>query len=145
MMYGGESEQVENQLRRIWHKFMVFSPSTPGLQLAQQAALVHLANMADSRRLRLLCAKKALPGIMWFVLLTGAVITLFFCFLFGAPNLRAQSMMSALLTIMISLTLLLILRMDHIFVGSHGLKPEAFQFSIEHMNRLLPEEKAQSR
>ncbi len=60
-----------------------------------------LDQMTQARRARLVAAEGAVPGILWLVLFGGAVVTIVFTFFFGTQNLRAQTMMTGLLALLI--------------------------------------------
>jgi uncharacterized protein YaiE (UPF0345 family) len=46
-------------------------------------------------------ASGIVPGIIWAVLFTGAFVTIGFTFFFGTANLRAQTVMSGAVAILI--------------------------------------------
>ncbi len=87
--------------------------------------LRNLDEISEARRARLVTASGIVPGIIWTVLFAGAFITLGFTFFFGTPNLRAQSLMSGALSLLIFGGLLTIVAIDHPFAGTVRVGPEA--------------------
>jgi hypothetical protein len=51
--------------------------------------------LTQARRIRLHLSTGIVPGLLWLVLYSGAVLTVGFTFFFGTKNLPAQVMMTA--------------------------------------------------
>jgi hypothetical protein len=71
------------------------------------------------------------PGILWVVLFLGAAVSIGFTFFFGTENLRAQSLMTGALALLIFSGLLIIIAIDRPFSGSVRVKPEALENVLE--------------
>jgi hypothetical protein len=84
-----------------------------------------LDRMTESRRARLVAAEGAVPNVIWLVLLGGAVVTIAFTFFFGTESLRAQTVMTALLALLIFSELLIVVAIDRPFAGSVKVHPTA--------------------
>jgi Protein of unknown function (DUF4239) len=84
-----------------------------------------LDRMTESRRARLIAAEGAVPNVIWLVLLGGAAVTIAFTFFFGMESLRAQTVMTALLTVLIFSELLIVVAIDRPFAGSVKVHPVA--------------------
>lgn len=59
------------------------------------------------------------------VLFGGAALTIGFTFFFGTENLRAQALMTGVLSILIFAGMLTIIAIDHPFAGTVKVGPEA--------------------
>ena len=81
--------------------------------------------VTQARRKRILLASGVVPGVVWTVLFTGAVVTIGFTFFFGTENLRAQSLMAGLLALITFMGLHVILVINYPFTGSVSVTPEA--------------------
>jgi hypothetical protein len=81
--------------------------------------------ISKARRARLVMSDGIVPGIIWIVLFTGAFITLAFTFFFGTVNLKAQTLMTGALSLLIFGGLLTIVAIDHPFAGTEYVGPEA--------------------
>ena len=92
--------------------------------------LGELDQLTQARRSRLVLASGVVPGIIWFVLFGGAIVTVAFSFLFGA-SLRAQTAMTGALTAIIFSGLLVIVTIDHPFAGSVKVGPEPISRVLE--------------
>jgi hypothetical protein len=84
-----------------------------------------LDRMTESRRARLIAAEGAVPNVIWLVLLGGAAVTIVFTFFFGTESLRAQTVMTALLALLIFSELLIVVAIDRPFAGSVKVHPIA--------------------
>jgi Protein of unknown function (DUF4239) len=84
-----------------------------------------LDHMTESRRARLNAAEGAVPNVIWLVLLGGAAVTIVFTFFFGTESLRAQTVMTALLAVLIFSELLIVVAIDRPFAGSVKVRPTA--------------------
>lgn len=93
--------------------------------------LYQLDQMTQARRARLVAAEGAVPDILWFILFGGALITIVFTFFFGTQNLRAQTLMTGLLALLIFSELLIIITIDRPFTGSVKVRPEALAAVLE--------------
>ncbi len=87
--------------------------------------LYQLDQMTQARRARLIAAEGAVPGVIWLVLLGGAVITIVFTFFFGTQNLRVQILMTGMLAMLIFGELLTIIAIDRPFTGPVKVEPTA--------------------
>lgn len=87
--------------------------------------------VTQARRNRLVLASGVVPGIVWLVLLVGAVLTIGFTFFFGTENLRAQSLMAGLLSFIIFMGLLVIVAVNHPYTGGVRVTPEALALVLK--------------
>lgn len=86
--------------------------------------------LAD-RRARLTMDTGGINGIMWFVLVAGAIVTIAFTYLFGFELPLMQQLMIGGLSFLIGLVLFLIVALDYPFRGSIAVQPEAFKALLE--------------
>ena len=84
-----------------------------------------LDRITESRRARLIAAEGAVPNVIWLVLLGGAAVTIAFTFFFGTESLRAQTVMTALLALLIFSELLIVVAIDRPFTGAVKVQPTA--------------------
>jgi hypothetical protein len=79
-----------------------------------------------ARNARLIAAEGIVPAVIWPVLFGGAIVTIAFTFFFGTKNLRAQTAMTVLLSLLIFSELLIIIAVDYPFTGPIQVEPTAF-------------------
>ena len=84
-----------------------------------------LDHMTEARRSRLNAAEGAVPNVIWLVLLGGAVVTIAFTFFFGMESLMSQTIITALLALLIFSELLVVIVIDRPFTGAVKVHPTA--------------------
>lgn len=131
MERGGASPVATHALDGVYATLLTFTPSD-GRGTALLAEILHqLGAATQARRARLVLAAGIVPGIVWLVLFGGAVLTIGFTFFFGTENLRAQTMMTGMLSVLILSGLFIIVAIDHPFTGSVKVHPEALSLVLE--------------
>jgi len=108
-----------------------FEPSTQAEQELYAEGLDRISRFGDARRMRIVAAKEGLPGVLWAVLVFGAVVAIGFTYLFGLRNSWAHRLMVMSLTAVIALVLFTVGVMEHPFSGGVHLEPEAFELILE--------------
>jgi uncharacterized integral membrane protein len=89
------------------------------------------AASSQARRVQLHVARGIVPWILWMVLVCGAVLTVGFTFFFGTENLPAQVMMTGILSVLVFMGLLVIVSINHPFMGPVHIGSEPIQYVIE--------------
>ncbi len=120
-----ESPETTEALNEIYHAVLKFHAFNPGESVVIAELLRQVDSISDARRERLVMADGIVPTIIWIVLFSGAVLTISFTFFFGTANLRAQSAMTGVLSVLIFSGLLTIIAIDHPFAGTVKVGPEA--------------------
>ena len=99
-------------------------------------SLRRVNDLAEYRRLRIFAGNNTMPSMLWLVLLVGGLITVLYTYFFGMKNIGAQYAMTAALTIMISLILLVIYMLDHPFTGANRVSIKPLTEAIELMPQM---------
>jgi len=118
MERGRASPAATRALDRVYAALLTFHPNDPREAGIQADALHHLSVLTRERRDRLVKATGIVPDVLWLVLFGGAVLTVCFTFFFGTPNLRAQTMMTGMLAVLIFGALFVVVVIDHPFSGT---------------------------
>ncbi len=126
MEAGKESESTHRALDGIYKAVLGAAKSQNGTPLISEI-FNQLDNLTQARRIRILAAEGTVPGILWVVLFIGAVVTISFTFFFGTRNLRAQMLMTALLSVLIFSELLIVVVLDRPFSGTVKVGPDAIR------------------
>jgi hypothetical protein len=125
MEHGRTSEAGTDALTRLYLAAMAYQAEDAHSLAIEQELLRQLALLTDARRDRLVMAAGAVPGVLWLVLFTGAVLTISFTFFFGTVNLRNQALMTGALALLIFSVLVIVISIDLPFAGSTHITPEA--------------------
>lgn len=125
MEHGRASPTTTHALNAIYTLVLTVNPSDRCGAVILSEILDQLNFVTQARRARLVVAAGIVPGIVWFVLFGGAVLTVGFTFFFATESLRAQTLMTGALTALIFSGMLIIVAIDHPFAGSVKVTPEA--------------------
>jgi small-conductance mechanosensitive channel len=87
----------------------------------------------DARQERLLAAQSTIPDIVWFVLVVGGALTVAFGSFLGAPSLRMQLAMSAVLAASGALVLIMIIALSNPFRGDFRVSTAPFEHVLSRM------------
>jgi hypothetical protein len=124
MERGGASHATTRALSAVYTALLTFHPEDwRGLALMSES-LRQLDAVTQARRSRLVLASGAVPGVLWFVLIAGAVLTVGFTLFFGAENLQVQAMMTGVISLLVFSGLFIIVAIDHPFIGTVKVRPE---------------------
>ena len=119
------SPEVTHALNEVYATVLTVRAGD-GRETAILSEILHQLDLVtESRRARLVMATGVVPGLVWLVLFGGAALTIGFTFFFGTENLRAQTMMTGALSVLIFSALLTILAIDHPFSGTVKVGPDA--------------------
>lgn len=102
----------------VAHAIDSFSPATLKQFAAQQAAILAEERVLDARRARIIQAVPAVPSVLWFALVVGALAMVAFCYIFGVENRPAQLVMTAVLVGLIGILFVVIDEFSTPFSGS---------------------------
>jgi hypothetical protein len=94
-----------------------------------------LNNLAQYRRLRIFAGNDTIPPVIWLVLLVGDLFAVSYTFFFGMKNIKAQYLLTTILTVMISSILFLIYVLDHPFTGTSRVSLEPLRQAMATMHQ----------
>lgn len=128
---GEPSERARQSFSELWTFFTTMDRSLIKNEIAYQETLKHLNDAGENRRMRLFDSTNNIPGIIWAVLLFGAVVTVFYTYFFYAKNIRHQFVMTSALTILNTLILYMILLLDNPFLGYLKVDTKPFEYVLQ--------------
>jgi hypothetical protein len=109
-----------------------FEPATESQRILHAETLRAFNQLVQQRRQRLDCVQAALPAVMWWVLLPGAMACVVLCGFFHVASVRFQALMLVALAGFLAMVLFVIIVMDRPFVGGMGIPPDSYQLVIDH-------------
>jgi hypothetical protein len=115
------------------YKVDSFSPRDLRGSNAQQAAMRSQQNLFDARRQRLIQTEPAVPGILWFALVVGALTMVTFCYIFGVESRPAQLLMTAMLVGLIGILFVIIYEFAGPFSGSVTISSEGWTYLAQRL------------
>jgi len=114
--------------------YQIDEKSVPNRELYGES-LRGINKLAEYRRLRIFAGNNTIPSVIWVVLLIGGLITVSYTYFLGVKNIRAQYLMTAALTVTITLILVLIYILDHPFTGESSVSLKPLKEVIEIMQK----------
>ncbi len=115
--------------KNIWVAIKSYKPESPQEQAFYSSILENFNTMVACRRTRLVTAAGYVSPILWVVLIGGGIMTITFTYFFSSQNFISQILMTALITITLSLNLYLVVLNSSPFCGEFRIKPTGFQLA----------------
>jgi hypothetical protein len=123
-------------INRLQQQLSAYEPATSGQYLAHQEATQQFYRFFELRAVRLYSATTGIPGIMWYVVLLGALVSIFLVWLFEM-SLIAEFFLGGLMSFFIGTMISLILVLDRPLRGEFGISPEVFRLVLRFINDML--------
>lgn len=120
-------------MNRFQAMLMNVEPTTEGQKILHAEALSTYNQLIQARRLRLDAVQARLPGVLWFIIVVGALINLSLSFFFRIEDAWFQGIQVISLAAFIGLVILLIFAFDRPFRGELGLRPDSYQLVYDHL------------
>lgn len=116
-----------HRLQVIHEMLLSFEPTTK-TQEALDSEMLHYFNaMTVSRAARLSAVSSAIPGVLWYVVLIGAFITIAFLWMLHM-DLVPQVLLGGVTAFFLGIMVFLIYAMDHPLQGAVSVSPEPFEW-----------------
>jgi hypothetical protein len=107
--------------------------------------LARMNELSAARRLRILHSRMEIHGVLWVVLVIGAVPTVSYPLLFSSKHAWVQTAITGSILVIVTLGLLVALALQTPFSGEVSISPEAFRELLESFrHRLLTDPSALS-
>jgi lipid-A-disaccharide synthase-like uncharacterized protein len=124
---GMESSEIS---RKMWHVLMSIQSPTWTQITSEDHALYELSTLVQSRETRELEVTSKLPGVLWFVLVIGGVLTIFSACLFGQDSTLLHGIQVFSFSLLIALALVAIADIDRPFMGTVHVSDAAFRRAL---------------
>lgn len=131
MHQGLDDPETTLRLNRLIELYTTLNPLNAAQVAAQQNAMRLLENLTRHRVARVTTLSNTLIGLIWALVLVGAVVTIAFTWFLGSPNLLAQAAMSAIIAAFIMMHLLVILKLTHPFAGETAISSNPIRFASQ--------------
>lgn len=119
--------RTQSVIRDIWTAYYNVDLQNEKEKIWYTESISKLNSFLNARLTRQFHKWEHLGGMMWSILLTGALITICFMFFFGLENFRSHMLMTALLAGYLCFMLYLVYSLDNIFTGPQQIKPVALE------------------
>src|SRR5688572_15052240 len=105
---------------RLQAQLFAFEPRTESQKILHAETLHAFNQLVQHRRQRLDSVQAGLPGVLWFVLLPGAMGCIVLCVFFKVDNARYQAILLLALAGFLAMVLFVVIALDRPFVGDMG-------------------------
>ena len=124
------SEGVE-WMHRLQGQLFAFEPMTERQKILHAETIRAFNHLVQQRRQRLDSVRGGLPGVLWWVLLPGAVGCIILGLFFHLDNARYQAVLLLGLAGFLSMVLFVIIALDRPFSGDTGITPAPYQLFLD--------------
>ncbi|MGI4883583.1 MAG: DUF4239 domain-containing protein [Janthinobacterium lividum] len=100
-------------------------------QVLHGEAVATFNRLVELRRQRIESIGTGVPGVLWSVVIVGAIITVAFSYCFAVERLRFHALLTGLLALMLGLMIFLIVALDHPYLGEVSVTPDAYQVVLD--------------
>ena len=138
MERGEDSPRVDAQMERIDTMVRGLKVTSQSSQDVHDEMLAELNVALGDRDARLAEDATGLNGVMWFVLLLGAFVTIGFTSLFGFRHDAMQYVMIGTLALLIGLVLFLAIALNYPYRGGVTVDPKALHTALHTFDALGP-------
>jgi hypothetical protein len=132
-----EPPEVVSLVDQVVIDWVTFEPTTKGQEALHAEALRQLNTFLTLRRSRLQEGEAGLHPVIWFVLLSGAVLTIGFTYLFWAESRRMHGLMVGFLAGVLGLIVFWMAAMDYPLLGPLSISTDSFtgaRDTIDHVS-----------
>ncbi len=127
MAHDSLSSKTRRAYMGMWNAMDSIEPVTEAQKIKYASLLETLKELGDARTLRTSDAGSSVPGLLWFILGLGAVITIGFASLLQGSNSRLHLLKVLMFSVLLSFNGLLIYLLDHPYQGYFQIKPTAYE------------------
>jgi hypothetical protein len=120
-------------LEELENKIMAFEPSNETQKIAHTEVIRSLNTVAENRGYRVQSVGTALPGVLWAVVLIGAIINIALTYLFWVENTRLHALLVVAFASSLAMLIFLTAAMDNPYRGEFSVSTDAYQYTLDHV------------
>lgn len=120
-------------MNRFQDQLFSFQPETDAHRILHGETLSAYNRMIEVRRLRLDSVNSALPGVMWSVLLPGALGCLVLALFIRVEDARVHGFLVASLAGFVAMVLFVIISLDRPYIGDMAVKPKSYELIFDQL------------
>ena len=131
-----EKEAGWNELNAINIIIAAYNAPTSSAAVIQSEIFTRINNLYDMRRARVFASQKAVPSVIWGIIVTGAAVFLLCLSLLTVENFRIKLTLTVLAFTSITLVIMLIIALDRPFQGQLGIGAKEFEIVRHNVTQL---------
>lgn len=114
-------------------KLFTFEPANKAQEILALETLASYSRMTEVRRMRVDSVQRKLPGLLWLVIVLGALLSITSTFYFPVADMRLHRTQVALLATFMGLVIFMIFALDRPYRGDLGLQPKPYKIIYEQL------------
>jgi hypothetical protein len=114
-------------MNRLQQQLFAFEPKTEAQRALHRETLAAYNRLIEVRNQRLDAVNSGLPGVMWFVLLPGAMGCLLLPVFIHVEDVRVQRVLMLALAGFVAMVLFVIISLDRPFIGAMAVGPGSYE------------------
>jgi hypothetical protein len=118
---------------RFLAQLHVFEPTSESQKLLHAETLSAFTRMHEARRQRLDAVNSGLPGVMWVVLLPGAMGCVLLSLLFPVEDARFHAILVTALSGFLAMVLFVIISLDRPYYGAMAIPADSYQLIYDQL------------
>lgn len=126
-IHDGESARLEV----LQNELLTINPTSQGEQIVHAEAVRAFNSLVELRRQRSESIGGSVPGVIWYVVLLGALLTIVFAYFFVVKEFWLHGWLVGMLSAVIGLLIFLIAALDHPYWGEVSVSPAAYQLVLD--------------
>lgn len=136
MRHGETIEQQSDHLTEVWQNYLNVEPVSEREVSFYQESIARLDELGSARKTRISGSQSEIPAELWVLLLGGGMVMLLFTYMFPSSDVVVHGVLIALAGSLLAFVLYLTFAMEHPFVGSIAVSPEAYQHVLDTWSQL---------
>jgi hypothetical protein len=120
-------------MERLQSGLFAFEPATEAHKILHSETIAAYNRLVQERRSRLDAVNTGLPGVIWAVLLPGAMGCLLLSMFFRIEDVRFQAILLLGLSGFVAMVLFVIISLDHPFRGPMAISSESYQLVYDQL------------
>jgi hypothetical protein len=120
-------------INRLQNDLFRVEPTTESQKILHAETLDAFNDLTQARRLRVDSVGVALPAVMWFVLLPGAMGCIFLVFFFRIRDTRYQTILAVSISGFLAMVLFVIVALDHPYEGAMAIGPDSYELILRQL------------
>jgi hypothetical protein len=125
-------------MNRLQGQLFAFEPRSEGQKILHSETLAAYNRMIEVRRQRLDGVNSGLPGVMWFVLLSGAMGCLVLSVFFHVEDARLHAVLISALSGFVAMVLFVIVSLDRPFQGAMAVSSASYELVRDQLMPPMP-------
>jgi hypothetical protein len=120
-------------LEALENKIMAFEPTGETVKIAHTEVIKSLNEVVQNRGYRTQSVNVALPGVLWAVVLLGAVFNIALTYLLWVENTLLHAVLIAAFAATLGMLIFLTAAMDNPYRGEFSVSTDTYQHVLEHV------------